>query len=311
MHEQPFQVFFTALARHQRGLEQERPAITRALAAALTRARNKWPGVKNDEQAWLKDIASRLTRADGVLAGLISLRTSDLWAAHAAASGDARAVAAILEQCKADIAKTLRSMKLDSVELDEVLQRLRERVFVAEPGKQPRIVGYSGTGSLGAWLAAAATRLAIDLKRSQVDVAEDFEEKLSTVLAATEDPELQFMKGKYRREFRETFQAVFAALPREDRNLLRLTFLDGLNIDELAPMLGIHRSSVARRLAKLREHLGTTTRQQLRERFKMTGSDLDSLMRMVTSAFDVSLSQVLKDSRHAGSSRSRADSRRS
>lgn len=292
-----FQFLLSLLKKRHPSLAKERALVVRALDSALGRARAKWPHIQLSDRAFLEGLARRVLKADGVVSGLAALRTSDLYAALAAATGDPQAVEGILEHCRPDIQKTLRSIKLDGTEFDEVLQRLRVRIFVAAPGESPRILGYSGSGSLGAWLAAAATRLAIDLKRSNSDVVDEFDEKLTTVLSNHEDIELNFMKQKYRREFRQTFQEVFASLTRDDRNLLRLTFLDGLSIDQLSPLLGVHRSSVARRIAKLRQTLASGTQSRLRAKLNLSKGDLDSLVRLVTSAFDISLAQVLKEPR--------------
>ncbi len=290
--------FLAALGKKRADAESLQADVAHALAEVVARAKKKWPGLSLEPHRYVTQLGKRIAKAESVLAALTELRTSDLYVAQAAAEGDAKAVALILEKTRADVQKSLTSMRLDSVSLDEVLQKLHARVFIAEKGAPPRIATFTGTGSLAAWLSAAATRIAIDLKRANSDTAEELDDRLSAMVAEGNDAELTFLKERYRREFREAFQATFNGLTQDERHLLRMTFLDGLTIDELSPMLGVHRATVARRIAKARDDLSNGTRKKLREKFKLTGSELDSLMRLVTSAFDISLSRVLKEPGH-------------
>lgn len=290
-----FDSFFQGLGRKRQALVRDRDELERVFENSLARAREKWPGLQVDERAFVRSLALRVAEAESVVAGLAALRVSDLYAAFAAAEGDEAAVGAILSRTREDLKRALGSMRLGREELDEVLQRLRERVFVAAAGAVPRIASYSGSGSLAAWLSASATRLAIDLKRDQADRTDELDEKLASSVAQSGDHELTFLKDRYRGEFRAAFQESFAALDRAQRNLARMVFIDGLTVDELSPMLGVHRATVARRVAKVRDELAAGTRQRLREKFKLSGSELDSLIRLVTSAFDVSLSKVLAE----------------
>jgi RNA polymerase sigma-70 factor, ECF subfamily len=60
-------------------------------------------------------------------------------------------------------------------------------------------------------------------------------------------------------------------------------------------MTGLHRSTVARRIAGLRDELAKGTRKRLQDKFRLTASDVNSLMRVVVSAFDASLGSLLRE----------------
>ncbi len=262
-----------------------------ALELVVDRARTKWPGLSLSDEAYLRRLASRVRESSGVVGMLQRLRTSDLYAAWAAESGDSKAVAAIMSQSRKTIEEALAPMRLAAHERDEVLQQLQRRVFV---GDKPRIGTYSGTGSIGTWLSAAAVRLAIDTKRAEKP-SDELDEQLASAVADTANIELQVIRKQYQAEFREAFQASFRSLTLDERNLIRLTFIDRLSIDALAAMTGLHRSTVARRIAALRDELAKSTKKRLMEKFKLTASDVNSLMRVVVSAFDASLTSLLEE----------------
>src|SRR5262249_39658610 len=94
-------------------------------------------------------------------------------------------------------------------------------------------------------------------------------------------------------EVKDAFKEAFAALSAAQRNLLRLYYLDGLTIDEIAAIKRIHRATVARRIAHCREQVATHTHQALVERLGISSSQVDSLMRLVRSHLDLSLDRWL------------------
>jgi RNA polymerase sigma-70 factor (ECF subfamily) len=75
---------------------------------------------------------------------------------------------------------------------------------------------------------------------------------------------------------------------------LRQRYVDGLTIDELDAMLGQHRSTVARRIAKAETSLMVAVRQKLMEKLRINKGELESLVRMIRSQIEVSLKQAFK-----------------
>ena len=84
-----------------------------------------------------------------------------------------------------------------------------------------------------------------------------------------------------------------AALPARDRLLLRLQYVDALDITAIGALYRMHRSTVVRWRASVRRELFEGTRRRLRESVAVTDSEFDSLLRVVRSQMYVSLSQAL------------------
>ena len=78
-----------------------------------------------------------------------------------------------------------------------------------------------------------------------------------------------------------------------ERSLLRMSLIDGLSIDEIAPMYQVHRATVARWLEAARERLAAVTRSRLAQALKLEPDAVDSLLASVQNGFDLSLSQAL------------------
>jgi RNA polymerase sigma-70 factor (ECF subfamily) len=192
-----------------------------------------------------------------------------------------------------DFAGALSRLSLNRSEIDEVAQTVRERLFVAHPGKPPKILDYAGRGSLPGWLRAVIVRAGIDLRRSRAkdpDRPGDVEPLLDLTAAATDDPELEILRARYRQPFRDAFRDALLALPQDERNALRLNIAEGMNIEQIGQLYGVHRATVARWIAHAREGIAENTRRLLAERLGIPAIEIESLVRLCQSRLDVGFS---------------------
>jgi RNA polymerase sigma-70 factor (ECF subfamily) len=225
-------------------------------------------------------------------AALAALHVEDLYIACACARAVPRALFEFERRFFPDVSACLGSMGLRAALCDEVKQILREKLFV-ERGGPAKIVDYSGVGPLASWLRVAAIRTALSLLRKELKEAPAETEAQLEMEAPAPDPELEYLKVRYQREFAESFQEAFAELPRKERNLMRLHFVDGLNIDEIGVFFRVHRSTVARWIVRCREDLQARVRKGLAARLSLSRSEVESLIGLVQSQLEVSLRTVL------------------
>jgi RNA polymerase sigma-70 factor (ECF subfamily) len=291
--------FVNALPRPARAKLPKGAELQAKLSSVVQRARKSWPGTEVPAAKFLAHLGRHLKDAADPLAGLAKLRCDDLYIALACALQDVKALEKLEAHVRSDVRAALAGQRLDAAALDEVAQRLRTRLLLPDGGKEPRIATYGGHGPLAAWICAAAVRLALDLRREGKS-GEEVDEQMADQLADQSDFELSYIKQRYRKEFRVAFQESFQSLDAQERNLLRFNFIDGLNIEQIGTMTGVHRATVARRIARIREELFAGTRKVLRERFKLSGSELNSLLTLVKSDFDVSLNEALREPRSRG-----------
>lgn len=271
--------------------DAELPTLDTALSALLARCRQEWPDLDVPDTAFLAFLAERMPAGGPIVEALQSLHASDLYLACGCALRQAAAHAALERSYLGEVQSYVGRIDGSAAFVDEVRQRLRERILLSEANGRPRIAEYTGKGALGAWLRAVSVRLALDLRRGAVNAAapgeeEDEPAKLS---APVGDPELDYLKIRYRNEYRAALSATLSALSPDERNVLRLHYLDGLSIDEIGLSYRVHRSTVARWIARARGRILEEVRRRLSNQLKVETEEVDSIMRLVQSQLDVSL----------------------
>lgn len=254
---------------------------------ALRKGREAWPTIQVDADRFRRHLEAHRGEA-----GEGGLHHADVYLAIGCAAGDAASLAAFEQHHGPEVGRSLARLRLHGPAAAEIQQRLRHKLFVADRGAEPRILGYSGRGPLRAWLRALVAHEALsELRRARrEDHASDSE---LGDRAAGDDPELAQIRARYAGPFREAFQAALGALSPRDRNLVRLVYTDGLTVEQVAVTYGVHRVSVSRWLGQLRGDLLEGTRARLRERLHLDDSELRSLTRLCLSQIDVSLDRLL------------------
>jgi RNA polymerase sigma-70 factor, ECF subfamily len=263
--------------------------LASVLGAVVTRARAAHPDLVLDENAFLDHLADRLPPDAGV-AVLDELFLEDLYLAAACTASDPVAVARCEQLNARDIERGFDSLSATPALREETWQRLRERIFVGKRDQPPAIASFTGRGSLRKWLRVAATRLALNVVRSQrrdepIEAAAELED-------AADDLALGHFKRTYQAAFKEAFGAAVAELTPLQRTLLRMHLLDRLSIDQLGELHGVHRTSAARWLREARALLAEGTRRHLHARLGVSDPELDSIMNVVRSRIDLSLTRL-------------------
>ena len=261
---------------------QRSPGLEQRLARAVEDARSAWPGVPVHEASFCAHLARHAP--DGQLERLI---VADLYLAWACAQGISPALLALERVLQRAVALAVRGGVAPE---DEVRQVLLERLLMGTAGRgAPRILDYGGQAPLERWLRVAALRTALNLREAAGGGPRVVGRAGALPDRPGPDAELSFLKQHYAREFREAFDAALSALDVDQRNVLRLHFLDGLSIDQLARTYGVHRATAARWVVRGRQALLEQTRTRLRERWRMSEPELDSVLRQVRSQLDVTL----------------------
>jgi RNA polymerase sigma-70 factor (ECF subfamily) len=260
----------------------------------LVSAMAAWPALEVSEEVFLPYLAARLPADSEVERALLEVKAADLYLACACVQGDRRAVAALETTYFPDIQAALARRDPGCGQLEDVKQNLYQKLFLADGEQPPKIGKYSGRGDLRSWLCVTAVREAIDLlRRVQRELPLD-DGALMDLAAPDEDQELHYLKRLYREQFKEAFQAALSALSSRERTLLRYSLLDGLNIDQIGAIYSVHRATVARWIARARETLLGETRRILMERLRVDRTELESIMRLIQSRFDVSIQHFLR-----------------
>jgi RNA polymerase sigma-70 factor (ECF subfamily) len=251
--------------------------------------RTTWPEIVADRATFDAFMAER-ERAS-------SRHPEDLYLVAACLAGASTAVAAFDREMLAAARAAARSIDNNAAFVDEACQRLRASLLVGD-GERPRIADYAGRGPLRAWVGVAAVRTALMMRRSQqrareVPVEDDWSGSLAVI--ATGNPELDLLKRQYADAFAAALREAVAKLEPRLRTVLRMSYVEGLSIDDIGGVYAVHRATAARWIRAACDEVFAATRGLLSERLQITGRELDRVAAMVQSQLDVSLSQLLPE----------------
>jgi RNA polymerase sigma-70 factor, ECF subfamily len=249
-----------------------------------------WPGVALPVEAFVAHLAHVAKRGGGGLPS--SGRGADMYLACACALRIPGALEAFDHAHIAQVGTYLARLRLARELVDDVRQEVRDKLYVGRDGAAPRIAEYDGRGALASWVRVVAMRAAVDLKR-RGDGAPLSDEDARGAPVAAGDPERDLQRERYRKAFGEAIRGAVLALEREERRILRRHFSDGVTLDGLAEELGVHRATVARRLAAARTALRRDARRRLRAALGTTESEIESLAAELRSQLDLSLPSLL------------------
>ncbi|MBX3154896.1 MAG: hypothetical protein KF773_02765 [Deltaproteobacteria bacterium] len=223
-----------------------------------------------------------------VVATLAALEVADLYLAFRCARGEAEALAELDRGYLPGLRAPLGRLGLDGAAIDETLQRVRAELLAPRPKGPPRILSYSGRGRIAAWLRAVAIRAGLRLVREPR--GEELDE--ATRAGVGDDAELAYMKRTYGDAFRRAFRVALAELPARDRLLLKQRFRHDLGVVELGTLHNVHAGTISRWVAAAREALARKTREVMMRELRVDGDVLASILRLVESQLDVSLSAL-------------------
>lgn len=276
------------------------------LANLVKKGETAWPEVALPASVFVRHLAAHAAPGGSARQALSELCVEDLYLACSCAHGSPNATAAFERHLLSRVPGFLARMGASPTFVDEIKQELRIKLLVATPGGAPKIAEYSGRGALASWLRVVTLRTAIDVRRrSEAGAppaargANDSDGGFPEAIDVSADPELRYLKDRYAAEFQDALRAGIHALSSERRNVLRLNFVDGLNIDQIGALLHIHRATVARWIVAAREAILREGQRLLRERLGVTPREFESLARLLQSQLDVSLTGLFAEEQEA------------
>ena len=185
----------------------------------------------------------------------LSLRVDELALARACVAGDNSAWELFLTKFREKLyLSALRIAREDSAarELADGLYADLYGTTTRDGHRISKLASYTGRGSLEGWLRTVLAQEYINRYRRTkrlVSLEEESEEGIQY-----RAPEPEPIAPADKRLARAT-DDVLAGLPAEDRVVLSAYYLDGRTLAEIARMLGVHESTISRKLDKLAKML--------------------------------------------------------
>jgi RNA polymerase sigma-70 factor (ECF subfamily) len=185
----------------------------------------------------------------------LSLRIDELALARACAAGENSAWEIFLTKFREKLyLSALRIAREDSAarDLADTLYADLYGTTTREGKRVSKLASYTGRGSLEGWLRTVLAQEYVNRYRRTKRLVSLEEESEDGVQFRAPEPEPVTTADD--RLARATDDAL-AALPAEDRMVLSAYYLDGRTLAEIARMLGVHESTISRKLDKLAKSL--------------------------------------------------------
>jgi len=266
------------------------PDLGRRLWNLVAEGRAAWPDVTLEPRLLVGFVARHLD-ADGDASEILDgLRPADLYLACACAAGSTSAINTFDRHYMKEVDIALARMRVGPTRTADVKQLVRQRLFVGKDGISGKIGDYAGRGDLRRWVRSVAVRTCLnDMRKGKREIVTDDDHLIAQHAMPGDDPEIAYMKRTYAAQFKAAFAEALAGLGPREQTLLRYQHVDGLNIDEIGAIYRVHRVTAFRWLEKAKEQLVKATLELLRDRLRLTGKELDSVLRMIRSQIHLSL----------------------
>jgi RNA polymerase sigma-70 factor (ECF subfamily) len=195
--------------------------------------------------------ATAATSASEIRAFFLSLRVDELALARACAAGSNSAWEVFLTRFREKLyLSALRIAREDSAarELADTLYADLYGTNIRGGERVSKLTSYSGRGSLEGWLRTVLAQEYVNrYRRTKRLVSLDEESEEGVQFRA---PESEPLPPSDPRLAKATDEAI-AFLSSEDRMVLSAYYLDGRTLAEIARMLGVHESTISRKVDKL------------------------------------------------------------
>lgn len=214
----------------------------------------------------------------------LTLRVDELALARACAAGENSAWEIFLTKFREKLhLSALRIAREDSAarELADTLYADLYGTTTRDGRRVSKLASYTGRGSLEGWLRTVLAQEYVNRYRRTKRLVSLEEESEEGVQFRAPDPEP--VTAADNRLSRATDQAL-SELSAEDRMVLSAYYLDGRTLAEIARMLGVHESTISRKLDKLAKSLrkqivstltkGGMSRRQAEEALEVDVRDL-------------------------------------
>lgn len=197
---------------------------------------------------------------------LSALKLEELALTHGCAAGNQHAWDVFLTKYRESIYQSSRAITRSESVGRELADSLYAELYGLGPAdeRKSKLALYSGRGSLAGWLRMVLAQSYVNQIRASKRLLsiEEEEEEHGTQFAAAPVASVPVADPRVKQCTDETL----ARLSAEERFLLSSYFLDGRRLAEIARTLGVHESTISRKLEKLLKDVRKRIRKGLEQR---------------------------------------------
>ncbi len=230
---------------------------------------------------------------------LDTLKWQDLFLTTACASGDSVAWESFRRQYQSAIHATALKVSANSGEAADLSDTLLTDLFLPQGAAkgESKIAQYHGLGSLEGWIKVVIHRMAIDrirLQRRNVSMEElEVELPSTSSHSRVEEP----IEGRDIQRARQMVsRCLITALEQlspQERLVLNLYYLEGVNLKGIGQCLKAHESTASRLIDRLKTRLQKAVSKQLQEKFKVKRNEVSHLIDLAQGHLEIDLKRIL------------------
>jgi RNA polymerase sigma-70 factor (ECF subfamily) len=280
---------FLSRAEKSRGLtvDEVRPRVLKILEKYL------WRENVNASNAQIKQFIDEI-------------RADDLCLVLACEKGDEKAWEDLVANFDAMVKSAARKLVANSEDAEDLASSVWAELYGLKEGKS-KLSYYSGRGSLGGWLRAVISQLAVDHFRQssrlvQIEENREFENLAQESLEKndglkpqihTDTPEKIFSEKQTLKDVTESFLQAMKELMAEDRLLLKLYYLDNLRLKDIGAMLGFHEATASRKLVRVQTEIRKSVEKILQNQHGWSEAEVKKYLSETASKISLSLEKML------------------
>ncbi len=260
--------------------EKHQNTITEATARIISRAVNSrgleiadlFPRVSRTLEKYVFSNDENASSAE-IMAFVDEIRADDLCLILACEKSDEKAWEDLVTNFDATVKSTARKISANNEDAEDLASSIWAELYGlkhdADGKLKTKLSYYSGRGSLGGWLRAVVSQLAVDQYRKQsklVQIEENREfENLANessekndglnVVTHTETPEEIFSEKRTTKDVSEAFSQAVNELEAGDKLLLKLYYFDDLKLKDIGQILGFHEATASRKLVRVQTEI--------------------------------------------------------
>lgn len=254
--------------------------IDETLLLVIGRAENsRGLGLVDLRERVLKSVNKYLPEGSNVeIRGFIeSLKIDDLCLIVACERKEESAWVELVEKFSTTVKSAARNITKNNEDAEDLASSIWAELHGLKENSHGKLSYYSGRGSLGGWLRAVVSQLAIDQYRKlsrfvQIEETREFEnlanENEETLIVQNLDtPELLLDEKQTSKDVADALKESIATLAAEDRLLLKLYYFDDLNLKKIGEILGFHEATASRKIVRVQSDLRKSTEKILQSKY--------------------------------------------
>jgi RNA polymerase sigma-70 factor len=225
----------------------------------------------------------------------------DLCLAVACTAGDLAGWNYFQERYFRIIERAARAAALNAAEGADLAATLMSDLYLPSGGASgsqiSKIELYHGLGSLEGWLKVIISRLAIDRIRAQRRLTSLEELESEPVLPESDHSTQQLVCSAEARKAVELFsnalKKTLQAITSQERMVLSLYYLEGVNLKQIGILLKVHESTASRMVDRLKQQIRKEVEKVLKLEYRVNPREIMDLIETAISGIDLDLKKLL------------------